>query len=395
MSSRVAHAASASSAGTIYQFDRALDRLVAAASGASVGIEALDDLAIRAADGAIELIEQCKLNTTGQGQAFGDRSENVWKTLRNWLVNWRASGGAIDSFHIVSNAPIRGELVSRLGAPEKSKTEILELVQAIRGAKETFSDGKPAGVTSLIQEVKAFSDIEIGQVIARIFVLGSDDFSVTAIKERTLSRMTLPDSVDQNLVYQSLLGWIHETCQTAWSGGDEAWIQKTAFSNHVYGVVALMIRRRVRERPAYFIKVDDESIASQRNSRFVTHLSNIHADDSIIESAIADYIRFLNEKVRLTFEIGISSNEAWRIRGHELVDRWRAIFIHNRELNGRASDEVGRDILRRTTVDYRHPFMGDPTDNNYFTSGHYHRLANFDRVVWHPESTFDKDAEDD
>jgi hypothetical protein len=100
---------------------------------------------------------------------------------------------------------------------------------------------------------------------------------------------------------------------------------------------------------------------------------------------VEDFILFNTEKHRLAHRGEIPDGE-WRSRGDRLTERWRRIAQQKkREFAERGAKYVGERILEETTYHHREPLAGEPCDEYYMTSGHYHRLADDDEVWWHPE----------
>ena len=79
------HSAPGSNAGFSFQFERALDWLAISSAGSLVGVETDDDIAVRGADGT-QILEQDKHSIQKDAEPFGDRSKDLWNTLRIWIA---------------------------------------------------------------------------------------------------------------------------------------------------------------------------------------------------------------------------------------------------------------------------------------------------------------------
>jgi hypothetical protein len=77
------HSAPGAVAAFDYQFERALYWLAQSQSGAAIGIETDDDVAVRSAN--TQLLEQDKHSIRDGAEPFGDRSKDLWNTLSIWL----------------------------------------------------------------------------------------------------------------------------------------------------------------------------------------------------------------------------------------------------------------------------------------------------------------------
>ena len=78
------HSAPSTAAAFDYQFERALLWLAKSKSGAIVGVETDDDVAVREEDGKLSL-EQAKHSVLPDGEPFGDRRKDLWNTLATWI----------------------------------------------------------------------------------------------------------------------------------------------------------------------------------------------------------------------------------------------------------------------------------------------------------------------
>jgi hypothetical protein len=118
---------------------------------------------------------------------------------------------------------------------------------------------------------------------------------------------------------------------------------------------------------------------------FVHHLARVEAEEDDLLQAVDHFIQFNIEKHRLASDGEVADSE-WEDRGERLRQRWMNIARQTkREFKDHGSAEVGIKILERSTYDHLEPLGGDGCNELYMTSGHYHRLADEDRVWWHPD----------
>lgn len=82
----VKHAAAGPYLGFALQPVRMCYHLLSCPRDASVSLEYLDDVAVHYADGTL-LLEQCKSALTHN--PISDWSDDLWKTVVNWLERWR------------------------------------------------------------------------------------------------------------------------------------------------------------------------------------------------------------------------------------------------------------------------------------------------------------------
>ncbi len=133
------------------------------------------------------------------------------------------------------------------------------------------------------------------------------------------------------------------------------------------------------------IPVSDEKVGLEKGSRFVKQMYLITDDDSIVDSAIREYVRCSIEKLRLSAE-GNITDEDWKAFETSLQSRWEKIRarIIRMSSNGQTREDIGFEIFSETTESHREKLAGNDTEQVYLTSGTYHLLANMIRVGWHP-----------
>jgi hypothetical protein len=109
-------------------------------------------------------------------------------------------------------------------------------------------------------------------------------------------------------------------------------------------------------------------------------------DDSVIDTAIREFIRCSIEKLRLSVD-GNVTDEDWIAFDTTLQARWDKIRNRIKRLAKQTDKEedVGFEIFTETTEEHREKLAGSDTEQVYLTSGTYHRLANNLKVGWHPQ----------
>ena len=199
----------------------------------------------------------------------------------------------------------------------------------------------------------------------------------TGIRESSKHILQLPSGVCPDTMCQALSGWLKDVVMDAWQKGGEAWITHEAFNERKHDLILKYRKERVREGPEHEILVTEAQRKQAFIRRFVEHVVMVSATDETILDAVADYIRFCTEYSRL-----LAAGD-WRSFFDNLVARWKPLAKLNQ---GNDSHEVvGQKLLYQTTgSDFRASLAGQKTEHPYFTCGGYHRLAESDRVWWHP-----------
>ncbi|MEA3188991.1 MAG: hypothetical protein QOD99_2821, partial [Chthoniobacter sp.] len=125
------HSAPGSNAGFSFQFERALLYLAQSSAGSLVGIETDDDVAVRESDGT-QILEQDKHSIQKDAEPFGDRSKDLWNTLKIW-VEALDSGGVVAGttlFMMVTNKTLPLCIARKIGSAQ-SEEEINACIVAL------------------------------------------------------------------------------------------------------------------------------------------------------------------------------------------------------------------------------------------------------------------------
>jgi hypothetical protein len=140
----------------------------------------------------------------------------------------------------------------------------------------------------------------------------------------------------------------------------------------------------VRERAEFLIPVTDDKVGNEKGRPFVRQLHFISDDDTVVDTAIREFIRCNIEKARLSKEGNVTDDD-WKAFESALVSRWSKIRSRvMRMRNGTVEPDIGFEIFSETTEDHREKLAGSDTEQVYLTSGTYHRLADLLTVGWHP-----------
>lgn len=384
------HGAAGSTAGVLFQLDRALYWLAACSEKGAVCVEVDDDVSVEEPSGAIW--EQDKYSLQGKGQPFQDRNINLWKTLLIWLK--AARGGALEDveLHLVTNRPVPAGCLARRIAAAKTKDEVAGCIDDIRGIAADASDTleKHSGA------VVAHSDEELGLVIERVRLFDGTYGVDAGLREKTRSLLHLsPDSSQDELV-QALLGWLHDTLRDLWRRNEPGRIARVDFDRQLEALRSAGRSERRRERAARLVPVSDEEKSQHRGRPFVERLIEIDVEDNEVDRALEDFLRFLSERFRMA-KRGDIVKEEWEDLFDELRDRWEMIMgRHRRNAAGADAKQTGQNVYFDTTQDpdYRGTLAGVRTTHAYFTRGCYHRLADASWVHWLPMNANEKDDDD-
>lgn len=370
------HAASATAAGFLFQFRRAVEILAEAPNGTIVGIETLDDIASETPQGGL-VLEQDKF-TTGS-TPLGDSSKNLLGTLSTWLAALLAGEISPENtrFLLVTNAVCLGGLVRRI-ADATSPEDAQECLEALKGMDKT-SEPKRQLLALLADSRGSDMFIQLCQAVKLV------DGEATS-GEAAAKYLQIPTALEsqRTSIFQHLCGWISDVAFQAWAERKPCLIEKQAFINQLDAILNQLKREKRRERPERLLPVSDDDIARQQDAVFVRQVGLVTDDASCKTDAICDYLRCITEKIRLSGE-GEISNEEWIDFGNRLQRRWNSIWRRNNTLSDETEKEIGFRTMNDVLSPDHHPILaGEPTEQVYLANGTYHRLSDEKTIGWHP-----------
>ncbi len=372
-----------SSAGHIFQLERALYHLSRAGRNDYVAVEYVDDVAV-IRDGRVVLKEQDKHSLRPKAEILLDRSHALWRTLQIWLTSDASiNSGYCRRFLLVTNNPVAAPIASMLkilgsdGAGVTAK----EIVVALRAAGSPKRKSQ-SQVQLIIDDVLSRSDEELAKLISGIEIVEARN--ERSDQDELANKLGLDPRNDPGVALDALLGWITNTLQEAWRSQQPGMISRAACIAQCREIESALARRRLLPKPAREVPVAQQDRARAMTRPFVHHLARVDAEEDDVLQAIDHFIQFNIEKHRLANDGEVAESE-WEDRGGRLKQRWINIVRQTkREFKDREAAEIGVKILERSTYDHREPLGSDPCSELYMTAGHYHRLADEDGVWWHP-----------
>ena len=377
------HSAAGTAAGFDYQFERGLHWLAQSPAGAVIGIETDDDVAARTPSES--LFEQDKHSNHDKGKPFGDRSNDLWNTLAIWLDAIEKKDVPIETtrFLMVTNKTLPDCIFKQIG---KAVTEG-EITACI---KELGKAGMhpPDDISSLVKRVmRSNSRGVLRALLAKVdSVDASDATGGPDLRRKTIGFLQFPDwcSPTADTILDELRGWLHKIVLALWEKNQPAWVERNHFVNQLHAIIERRKRQINRERAENLIPVTDDSVGQEKGRPFVKQLYLVTDDDTVVETAIRDYIRCNIEKMRLSREGNITDAD-WEAFQLTLQSRWAK--IRSRVIRMRAGlpdQDVGYEIFTETAEGHREKLAGSDTEQVYLTSGTYHRLADLLSIGWHP-----------
>ncbi len=379
------HSAPGAAAGFAFQLERALYWLAASHAGAVVGIETTDDVVVLLKNGQL-LTEQDKHSIREDGAPFGDRSRDLWNTLRIWLD--AIEGGEISvertRFLIVTNKVLPNGIARQIS----DATDDAHAVTCIE-ALAIAAENPPDRVADLMQRVlRDSSRTHLAALLVRVELIdGGVPSGGDALRSETIACLQLPAwaHASANSVVDELRGWLDGVVMDLWRQGHPGWVQRDQFVDRLHAVLDRRKREISRERAAHLIPLTDDVLDTARGRPFVRQLQLVTEDNATVDASIREFIRCNIEKLRLSQEGNVTDGD-WLAFEDTLVHRWTKIRARVvRMSKGKPEEDIGYEIFTDTTESHRERLAGSETEQVYLTAGTYHRLADLLSVGWHPQ----------
>jgi hypothetical protein len=382
-SNKACHSAVASAIGFEYQFERLLYRLATGTFDTVVGIETDDDITFMKA--GVTTLEQDKFLIKHNRNPFANTSENLWKTLLNWINCVKKLPKCNYCFLFTSNVKINrkpNSLIWKI-ADAKDEKNVLECILTLRKIKNS---SKPK-LLQIMNEVKKCDDNILVQIITNASI--SDNAKIC--DEDLITALELPIGIEGSDLLKAMRGWVHSVVINNWVNGKPCLIDRQQYIDAKYRYCQYQKRFRKLERPYRDIIISEKDRSECVSKTFINQIFAIQIElediaNEEIKNAIEDYLRFYIENSRL-LEEGEITNHEWKNFFNDLQRRWQRIRSQNMsKIPHPTPTAMGRDIYFDTLAkDYRAPLATQQTTEIYLTNGGYHFLADEKTVYWHPD----------
>lgn len=351
----------------------------------SVSLEFLDDVAVHYADGKL-LLEQCK--SALSHNALSDWSEDLWKTLANWLDMLASdeADAAKTSFQLYVT-PLRvGKLSSAMHAAGEPQA-VQALVKEIE--KKLKSRTQPPKCITHIQKFLNASEAHRDAVITRFRTVSVDDDPLEPL--RALLAPTVPTaSID--VICQSAIGIAKEWADRRIRKGIPAQIGVAEFRKNFHAFVQR--NNLPGYLPSFSVALSPTEAKTILNSRprFIKQLRLIEATEEQQLRAASDFMRTSGDKA-MWADQGLVFDGSFDDWEDSLVRRHAAIQGEVKDLFPTKDDVIqGRTTYNRCSV------LDVPLDSRavpgHFTHGGFNDLAERRKLGWHVEYKALLDKED-
>ncbi|WP_175958574.1 ABC-three component system protein [Burkholderia sp. BCC0405] len=344
--------------------------------GASVSLELLDDVAVHYTDGNV-LLEQCK--SALSHNALSDWSEDLWKTIANWLavIESKKVDGDKATFHLYVTPPKSG----KLGSAVHDATSADAVDQLLKLVKDKLS--KKAEPPKCLPYVEQFLDVDAvlrNQVICKTSILSSDVDPIQPLRD--LLAPTIPvGSID--IICEAAIGMAQAWADRLIRAGEPAQISVGEFRKRFQAFV------QQNNMPGYLVSlsavpttIETRAVLTSRPT-FVRQLQLIEATERQQLRAASDLMRTSGDKAKWA-EAGFIYDDTFKDWEDSLLRRHEAFASEVKDLHSDKPGVVqGRLVYGRCSV-LEVP-IGNRTVPDYFTHGAFNDLANRRELGWHPE----------
>ena len=396
--------AEGSFSGYLYQFEQGLYSLLLLEKATSyLTIEDVDDVATHLQDGTVILTIQAKHSISQSGSTFSDNSYSLWRTIEIWLE--KLEQGIFDEntkFICATNKLIAEEsLLSKISnsSLEVSIQLIKDKKKLITEKRKTNSEqGKSYLVADRILPIinRVLKNEELFCVIHKNLRIRDE----IELKEKIVNKLLLNSNnlsdLQRDNVYQSLLGWLQETCLYKWRNGSKAKVDKGDLDHKYQSLISSPSIIKAIFRNKDEISIEENEIKARKDELFVKQLQDISLNSAVkkrlIKRAIEDYIRYEIEHTYIINEVGDFTKTDFDQFISQCLEKWQEIFdsfivkeledYSDEEMNSKAI-EIYDYIMKKLEMNFQldHSFN---INNIYIKNGGFLKLSNIPEIGWHP-----------
>jgi hypothetical protein len=382
----VKHSAPGQYLGFALQPVRMFFHLLSAPDAASVSLEHLDDVAVHYADGSV-LVEQAKSALTQN--PLSDWSEDLWKTLANWLEAVRSGVLDVEKTHFrLYVTPVRQGTWSDVLHASDTLAEVVALTKDINkklAAKKT--------VPKCLGHLKVFldaTDSERYALVRRLAIVSNDGDPIDAIRS-LLAPAIAPHLLE--VICQAGIGMAKERADKCIRGRVPAILDAGSFRMSFHAFV------QKNNMPGYLTSVplSPDASALQKvlsgKPNFVRQLEFIEATDEQLLRAISDLLRTSADKA-FWAESGQVFEGSFADWEDTLIRRHSAVESEVRDLYSEKPEALrGRLVYSRCSV--LELALDGREVPGHFSHGSFNTLADDKLLGWHPKymELLDKDSE--
>lgn len=277
------------------------------------------------------------------------------------------------------NQPTSTRLASLIRDRAAGRTNVAAIVSEMRviGAKRSRTK-----IQETIDDVLSRDDDVLAELIGTIEIIEAKD--PAGDRARLANGFGIDPRADAEDILNGVLGWLTTRLREAWKECRPGMITRNEVLIQCHALQERQRKSRFLPRASAEIYVGQQERDDALSRNFVEHLSRVNADTEDVLQAVDHFLKFSAEKYRLVLEGDIPPTE-WSNRSDRLRERWNNLMRRRRrERPGESIQAFGQGLLADTTYEHHEVVDGHPCSELYMTAGHYHRLAEENRVWWDP-----------
>lgn len=387
------HSAAASALGYQYQADYCLYALLKdGGPGRSITLELHDDVAWDQ-DGTAEEKLQIKHTIHGMG-GLGDRSPEMWKTIKAWLDDGQAANTDGPALKLVSTGTAQPDSAAYLLKDLDTRDAAAAVDRLRTAAKESKSTDK-----AMLAAFDAFSKLgpaAQSAFVSRITVIDAEPTIAdiaAAVEEKVWTH--LPSNQNKHdLFLEQLWGWwrarVVEMLTFRYFPQDDSLRQCVNSADLISRLTQLTVAfsdQGLPEFPEFDVSDDAKALTGLDQEVFVHQLGFVGAHERVVRRAIIDYYRATHSEVRWLERDFLRSDDIQRYE-RKLREAWDVLFgLMLSELPAGASEQeeaqAGLKLLQHVLT--QPPIrIRDQVDQDFYYRGKHHMLAQGNGLGWHP-----------
>jgi hypothetical protein len=374
------HSAPGQALGYYFQLERALSWIAKSPAYSYVGIETDDDVVVMLENGN-KILEQDKSSTTNY--PFNTSRKDLWNTLSIWLDAVENDEIKIENttFYLVTNKVNVDSIAKKIG-DSNSEEEIDLCIKEIRiKAKEISGE-----VRKIANKVTKYSDDKLKKLFKQVKYKSGEDVFGNKLRIAIESDLQLDiETPEQNeFIINELIGWLYKNVTESWRNKTPAFISRDDFMREKINIQTTFRQVIVNQLLIELGEIPEEEKRVQWKNRYVEQLEIIGCTKDDIYDAIHDYINAVSKRTQLAKKGYITVKEIEEL-DEKLEQHWKIIYrisiLQHKSLN---ANDVGQ-LIYLNTMDYKTKIGPYDISNHFLTRGSYHKLADKQKIGWHPE----------
>lgn len=376
------HNAKGPMAGYLYQCRIALFQGMEMAKkkpNGSISIERFDDVAFEN-DNVAECLIQAKHHVNGGD--LGDKSTDVWKTIRIWAQETHSDPLFPTKTKLVllttSTAP-DGSAMEKLRAATEDTERDKACDQLVSAAKDSNNKQTKIGR-------EAFLNLNEANRRALVFAIEVYDNAPNLIDMREEIEgqliFTVPDHVE--LIADHLEGWWFSIIANSLVQDETSSIPVQHILRKIYEIAGHIQRKQL---PILEEKLSDikEYTDEDEDRVFVKQMRLIKVSNNAVHRGVSDYYRAQTQRSQWARENLLLDGESTKF-DLKLVDQWGRKYEQEMDINAPSSKDakeaVGKNLFywaQESQIPFRNVV------ETWITAGSFHALADRVKLGWHPD----------